>query len=96
MGHTRKNLISHTSGPYRGCWSGRRTGTELTAMQRERRADVNPLAARAAQEARVQALVSAPAAAPPAAATPAPAAAPASAEVPRAAASEGQQATPGT
>ncbi|MFD9689690.1 DUF4328 domain-containing protein [Kitasatospora sp. NPDC059088] len=30
--------------------------TRLTAMQRERRADINPLAARAAQEARVQAV----------------------------------------
>jgi hypothetical protein len=53
----------------------------LTAMQQARRADVNLLKARAAQEARVQALVSAPAAA---------AAAPAPAEVPRDAASEGQ------
>ncbi|MET8630491.1 DUF4328 domain-containing protein [Kitasatospora sp. NPDC004669] len=52
----------------------------LTAMQQARRANVNLLAARAAQEARVQALVSAPAAA----ATPAPA------EVPRDAASEGR------
>ncbi|MFH8387517.1 DUF4328 domain-containing protein [Kitasatospora sp. NPDC018058] len=53
----------------------------LTAMQRARRADINLLAARTAQEARVQALVSAP----PAAAAPAPA----PAEVPRDAASEG-------
>jgi lysylphosphatidylglycerol synthetase-like protein (DUF2156 family) len=37
--------------------------TRLTAMQRTRRTEVNPLAARAAQEARVQALVSPPAAA---------------------------------
>ncbi|MFF2146799.1 DUF4328 domain-containing protein [Kitasatospora sp. NPDC058190] len=51
----------------------------LTAMQQARRVDVNPIAARTAQEARVQALVSAPAAA----------AAPAPAEVPRDAASEG-------
>ncbi|MFJ1708852.1 DUF4328 domain-containing protein [Kitasatospora sp. NPDC088346] len=36
----------------------------LTTMQQTRRADVNPFAARAAQEARVQALVSAPAAVP--------------------------------
>jgi hypothetical protein len=54
----------------------------LTAMQQARRADVNLLKARAAQEARVQALVAAPA--------PAAAAAPAPAEVPRDTASEGQ------
>ncbi|MFJ8623648.1 DUF4328 domain-containing protein [Kitasatospora sp. NPDC093550] len=54
--------------------------TRLTAMQRTRRTEVNPLAARAAQEVRVQALVS-----PPAAATtpaPTPATTPASAGAP--------------
>ncbi|CAM5667385.1 hypothetical protein KAURM247S_03998 [Kitasatospora aureofaciens] len=52
----------------------------LTAMQQARRAGINPLAARAAQEARVRALVSASAAA----------ASPAPVEAPRDAASQGQ------
>ncbi|MFF7990820.1 DUF4328 domain-containing protein [Kitasatospora xanthocidica] len=56
----------------------------LTAMQQTRRADINPLAARAAQEARAQKLVSPPAAA----IATAPAATPASTDAPRDAAPE--------
>ncbi|MBP0455139.1 DUF4328 domain-containing protein [Kitasatospora sp. RG8] len=60
----------------------------LTFMQQARRAEVNPLAARVAQEARVQTLASPPTAATAPAATPASAATSASADAPHATAPE--------